>query len=106
MPLEGHWARQNTPVRALRGGERRLVAWLGGAIALACVVAVVAIVLAGGSSPAAKGCIEVTVPSTTGGARYGACGAKAVRTCRAAVAGTDPASAGVRAECRRAGIAQ
>jgi hypothetical protein len=106
MPLEGHWARQNTPVRALAKGERRLVAWLGGAIAVLCVAAVAAIVFLGGSSAAKQGCIEATIASTTGGARYHACGKKAVATCRAAAAGTDASAAGVRAACRRAGIAQ
>src|ERR1700756_5543048 len=97
MPLEGHWARQNTPVRALASGERRLVAWLGGVLALACVAAVVAIVFLGGSSAAKQGCIDVTIASTTGGARYHACGQKAVATCRAATAATDASAAGVRA---------
>jgi hypothetical protein len=104
MPLEGHWARQNTPVRALGGRERRLVAWLGGAIALLCVVAVVAIVLIGGSAPAKKGCIDATIASTTGGATYHACGANAVATCRAAVGAK--AATGVLEACRRANIAQ
>jgi hypothetical protein len=106
MPLEGHYARQTTPLRALGSRERRLVAFVGGAIALACVIAVAAVVIAGGASHAAKGCIEQTVASTTGGARYRACGDAATATCRAAVGRTDSASVDLLAACRRAGIPQ
>jgi hypothetical protein len=104
MPLEGHYARQNTPLRALGSREKRLVAWLGGALGLGCAIVVAVIILASGSSHPAKGCIDATVASTTGGARARACGDAAVATCRSAAASRLAADAGVREACRRAGI--
>jgi hypothetical protein len=101
MPLEGHYARQNY---ALSPREKRFAAWLGAILAIACVATVLVIVLAGGSSHPKRGCIDVTIPSTTGGARYGACGEKAVATCRAAAGRTDAGSVATREACRKAGI--
>jgi hypothetical protein len=106
MPLEGHYARQTTPLRALGARERRLVTLVGAAIALICVVAVAAIVIAGGAAHPAKGCIEQTIASTTGGARYRTCGDAATATCRAAVGRTGSASVDLLAACRRAGFPQ
>jgi hypothetical protein len=102
MPLEGHYARQNY---ALSRREKRLAAWLGAILAVACVATVLVIVLAGGSSHPKQGCIDVTIASTTGGARYHACGEKAAATCRAAAGRTDAGSSTTREACRRAGIA-
>jgi hypothetical protein len=106
MPLEGHYARQTTPLRALGKPEKRLAAWLGGALAIACAVAVAIVVFAGGRSHPAKGCIDATVASTTGGAWARACGDAAVHTCRSAAASTAASDAGVRQACRRAGIVE
>jgi hypothetical protein len=104
MPLEGHYARQNTPLRALGRPEKRLVAWLGGGLALACVIALAIVVFAGGSAHPAKGCIDATVASTTGGASARACGDAAVNLCKSAAASSAAADAGVRQACRRAGL--
>jgi hypothetical protein len=104
MPLEGHYARQTTPLRALTRREKRLAAWLGGAIAVASVVVALVIVLASGNAHPRRGCIDATVASTTGGARARACGDAAIQTCRSAVASRTAADAGVREACRRAGI--
>jgi hypothetical protein len=101
MPLEGQYARQNY---ALSGREKRFAAWLGGFLAIACVAAVLVIVLAGGKSTPKPGCIDVTIPSTTGGAKYSACGERAVSTCRAAAGRTDPGSRTTQEACRRAGL--
>src|SRR2546429_31817 len=104
MPLEGHYARQTMPLRTLTRAEKRLAVWLGGAIALACVIVAGVIVLAGGSSHVKQGCIDATVASTTGGARVRACGNAAIQTCRSAAGSLTAADAGVREACRRAGI--
>jgi hypothetical protein len=101
MPLEGQYARQNY---ALSRREKRFAAWLGGILAVACLATVLVIVLAGGSSHPKRGCIDVTIPSTTGGAKYAACGEKAVATCRNAAGRQDPGSLVTQAACRRAGL--
>jgi hypothetical protein len=101
MPLEGHYARQNY---ALSRREKRIAAWLGAILAVACVATVLVIVLASGSSKPKQGCIDVTIPSTTGGAKYSACGEKAVATCHAAAGRTDPGSRVTQEACRRAGL--
>jgi hypothetical protein len=101
MPLEGHYARQNY---ALSRREKRIAGWLGAILAVACVATVLVIVLAGGSSAPKHGCIDVTISSTTGGARYSACGEKAVNTCRAAAGRTDAGSRTTQQACRRAGL--
>jgi len=68
MPLEGHWERQQTPLRlpTTRGG------WALLATAVVLIVATVALlayaVLDASSKPPAAGCIEVTSGSSTGGA--------------------------------------
>jgi hypothetical protein len=93
MPLEGQWARRQAPLgraerRALRVG---LVALVAGAVALPLAVH--------GSSGPAAGCIEATVPSTTGGALVRACGDGARRLCA-----TPGVAAVIRERCRHAGL--
>ncbi len=91
MPLEGHWARQQAP---LRPRERRIVLALLAALAACAVVIALA---AGGSGPA-PGCVDATIASTTGGAAVHACGDRARQLCRAPGPGRE-----IRAACRRAG---
>ena len=78
MPVEGHWARANTPLRAR---DRRV-------LVVAAVVAALVLVglgIAYALRPAARsnaGCVVVDVPSTMGGARMQSCGAAAHELCR------------------------
>jgi hypothetical protein len=103
MPLEGHWQRVHTPLRAGSRRERRALAAL--LTALAAAVAVLVIVLvAHGSAGTARGCVDVTVASTTGGARLHACGDRARSLCRGDGAGPGGVPAEVRAACARAGL--
>jgi hypothetical protein len=98
MPLEGHWQRQNTPLRAL--ARRELRALVAAAVLIAAIVAIV-VATSGGSSGVKAGCLDVTVASTTGGARVHACGAEAKRFCAAQEkTGTAP-TRDVRDQCRR-----
>jgi hypothetical protein len=94
MPLERHWARQQSP---LGRRERRVAALVVAALAAALVLV---LAFHGGSSPA-PGCVDATIASTTGGAAIHACGERARRLCAA-----DDAPAAVRAECVRAGLAE
>jgi hypothetical protein len=102
MPLEGHWERQNTPLRALSARERRMVV----PIALIVVVATLAAVLylaIGGSSGSAPGCLDLTTPSTMGAGNLHACGHDAARWCRTHSGGGSTFSQDLREQCRRAG---
>ncbi|MCW3048592.1 MAG: hypothetical protein JWO74_2876 [Solirubrobacterales bacterium] len=103
MPLEGHWQRQHTSLRSATRRERRVLLLVLGILTAALIAIVVAASWrgAGASTP---GCVDATVPSTTGGASIHACGARALRFCHSA----DPIPADVlgdvRAACRKAGL--
>jgi hypothetical protein len=98
VPLEGHWQRQHTPLRSLGRRERRaliavtLVVLIGAAVALYAA-------LHHGAAKVAAGCVQISAPSTTGGANLHACGADAARWCRSEAAG----DRALLAACRRAG---
>jgi hypothetical protein len=104
MPLEGHWQRQNTPLRKLTPRERNVV--LAGLAVT--VVAILAVILAAGpgtSRPApTPGCIEVVVAGRTGGETVHGCGAVAKGFCAHAALYEDPRSEKILAACRDAGI--
>jgi hypothetical protein len=104
MPLEAHWQRQHTPLRAADRAERRVIAVAAGAVA---VVLVAVLLVAVGHRGSARGahCIDVTVPSTTGGASIHACGAAARRRLCAEVPSLPPdVVPAARAACRRADL--
>jgi hypothetical protein len=96
MPVEGQWERANTP---LRRRDKRLLAGAAvvGAVA---VVVLAALYLTRSSSPSARGCLSVDVPSTMGGAHLHVCGAAAHTFCR-----TQGGEARIAAACRRHGFA-
>jgi hypothetical protein len=92
MPLEGHWARQQAPLRAR---ERRVV--LG--VVTTVVAAIVVLVLVVGRGSSSPGCVDATIASTTGGAAVHACGSRARALCSAR-----DATAEIRTACARAGL--
>src|ERR1700753_281147 len=80
MPLEGHYARQNTPLYKLSPREIRVAV----AIILITFVSILGIVIAtaGDSNPPpAIGCINPTVAGLVGAATLNRCGQEAVETC-------------------------
>jgi hypothetical protein len=87
-----------------RGDKRRL------AIILACVVLVLgaagiwAVVQPGSYGGSARGCVTVTVPSSTGGGLLHECGARARSLCRNAEARHDKLALLIRPQCRKAGL--
>jgi ABC-type hemin transport system substrate-binding protein len=104
MPLEGHWKKQNTPLRRLAPRERKV-----GIVVLAVTLAaMVAVIVAAGTSYTRSGpepgCIRVVVAGKTGGEVVAACGAEARVTCTHSARFDDPRSRDVVANCRRAGI--
>ena len=102
MPLEGHWERVNTPLRSTTRREGRALIAVGAALAVLLVVTLV-LSLRGGSSATRSGCINLTVPSTMGGATLHACGREAERWCRSDGPRQEALARQLRARCRQAG---
>jgi hypothetical protein len=102
MPLEGHWERVNTPLRATTLRERRIV-WVVIGLLAAAAVATVIVVIATSSPSAGAGCIRVDLPSTMGGGTPELCGDSAKSFCNSAVAHRPPLNATALPKCRDAG---
>jgi hypothetical protein len=103
VPLEGHWQKQNTPLRKLTGRERRA----GLAVLVVTVVAMLAVVVAtvGDSNPPTPmGCIRAEVAGVVGAETISGCGAEAEAKCAHAARYDSPRARGVVAECERQGI--
>ena len=98
--------RQPNPAgESLTGRQKRIFA-LVGVVALA-VVAGVGIWSASDSGSygrSGNGCVNVTIPSTTGGGLMHGCGATARAMCRRAAAHHDQLATLTRAQCRLAGL--
>jgi hypothetical protein len=103
MPLQGQWARQHTPIRALPQRTRRTLAIVAATL-VAATAAIVAFALVHSDS-AGAGCIRVTVPSTMGAGYMHACGDQAERTCAGQLnrPESDPFARAAHVACRRAG---
>ena len=73
MPLvQGHWARQQSPLLPRSGRERRAVLFAS-ALALVVLALLCYSLLAGAAPKAADGCRYKTVPSTMGAGQYEVC---------------------------------
>jgi hypothetical protein len=88
-----------------RRDTRRIVAVVAAVLLTLAAVAVWAAVRPGSYGGSKDGCINVPVPSSTGGGLLHQCGQSARATCQRAYAGTDRLSALTRPQCRLAGIA-
>jgi hypothetical protein len=103
VPLQGHWARVNTPVRETTERERRILWVVVALLAAACLAG--AIVAFGSSSPATPaGCVHLEAPSTMGGVASDICGDDARKLCTGNQAKSDPLSATILPQCRKAGL--
>lgn len=100
----GH-AQQILAPRRLGRRERYLVGVVGAVAATLAIVVVVALASSGHTS--ARGCVDVNLPYSTGGAEIYVCGARARSTC-ASVARpggfTGAAAQAVATQCRKAGV--
>ncbi len=93
------------PAEQVTGRDKRKIAAVVVAILLVlAAVAVWAAVRPGAYGSSKDGCINVTLPSTTGGALLHQCGPAAKSTCQRAYAGTDRVAQLTRPQCRLAGI--
>lgn len=103
MPLEGHYAKQTTPLYKL--SSRELKAAFG--ILAVTLIAMVAVVLftVGDSNPApAKGCINPTVAGIVGAETLNACGQEAVNICSHASEYTGARAETVIGNCEKQGV--
>jgi hypothetical protein len=102
MPLEGHWARVNTPLRKTTLRERRILLVVAAVLIVAVVVG--AIVAIGSSNPSTPaGCLRVDLPSTMGGGTPQLCGNAAASFCASNAAHTRPLNETALPKCREAG---
>lgn len=99
MIMIGHHRRLREP---LSRRQRRLL-WAGVGILLAAVVALSAYGASVSTPAAGRGCVSVTVASSTGGALIHKCGAAARRWCAEEALLSGPVAVAVRPQCARAG---
>jgi hypothetical protein len=103
MPLEGHYARQTTPLRKLSPREIRTAT----ATLVVTVVATLAVVFAtaGDSNPPTPmGCIRAQTAGIVGAETISGCGAEAEAKCAHAARFDSPQAETVVAECERQGV--
>ncbi len=106
MPLEGHYRRQNTPLRSLQARERRILAIVVAVIVAGCIAAVVASVSTGGEKPTPHGCVAISLAGVMGAAVQQHCGDQARFVCAHPEGQGGPAYVRlVREACHKAGIA-
>ncbi|MGV1049470.1 MAG: hypothetical protein ACOYD4_13210 [Solirubrobacterales bacterium] len=103
MPLEGHYARQTTPLYKL--SPRELKAAFGVlAVTLVAMLAVIVFTVGDSGEPVANGCIRPTVAGIVGAETINACGQDAVRMCSHAAEFSGARSETIVSECNRHGI--
>lgn len=103
MPLEGHYARQTTPLYKL--SSRELKAALGVlVVTLVALIAIVA-VTAGDTRPGpAAGCIRSQVAGIVGSETISGCGQEAVELCTHAAQFTGARAETIVADCKSQGV--
>lgn len=80
MPLEGHYARQTTPLYKL--SPRELKAAFGAlAVTLIAMLAVILFTVGDSNPPTPQGCISVPVAGVVGSEMMSGCGAEAEAKC-------------------------
>jgi hypothetical protein len=103
MPLEGHYARQTTPLYEL--SPREIKAALGVFIVTAVAILAVVVFTVGDRAPGpAPGCIRADVAGIVGAETISACGREAVATCQKAAGFSGDRAETVIAACEEQGI--
>lgn len=103
MPLEGHYARQTTPLYKLSSREIRAAA-LVLAVTVVATLGVVFATIGDSSDPPAPGCFRASVAGIVGAQTVSACGAEARARCAHAARFDDPRSRTIVAACDARGI--
>jgi hypothetical protein len=100
MPLEGHYARQNTPLYKLSRREIR-VAILILTISFVSIIGIVIATAGDSNPPPAIGCINPTVAGIVGAETLNRCGQEAVDTCSHASEYTGARAETIVANCEK-----
>jgi len=100
MPLEGHYARQTTPLYKLSSREIKaaLVALL---VTVVAMLAVVFATVGDSNPPTPMGCIHAQTAGIVGAETISGCGAEAEAKCAHAARFDSPQARTVIAECER-----
>jgi len=103
MPLEGHYARQTTPLYKLSPRETRaaLIALL---VTVVAMLAVVFVTVGDSNPPTPMGCIHAETAGIVGAETISGCGAEAAAKCTHAARFDSPQAHTVVAECERQGV--
>jgi hypothetical protein len=103
MPLEGHYARQTTPLYKLSSREIKaaLVALL---VTVVAMLGVVFATVGDSNPPTPMGCIHAEVAGIVGAEIIGGCGAEAEAKCAHAALFDSPRANTVVAECEQQGV--
>jgi len=103
MPLEGHYARQTTPLYKLspREGKAAVAALV---VTLAAMLVVILMTVGDSSDPLAKGCTKSSVAGIVGAETIGGCGQEAVKVCSHAAEFSGARAETIVADCEKNGI--
>jgi hypothetical protein len=103
MPLEGHYARQTTPLYKLSSREIKaaLVALL---VTVVAMLGVVFATVGDSNPPTPMGCIHAEVAGIVGAEIISGCGAEAKAKCAHAALFDSPRANTVVAECEQQGV--
>ena len=103
MPLEGHYARQTTPLYKLSSREIKaaLVALL---VTVVAMLAVVFATVGDSNPPTPMGCIHAQTAGIVGAETISGCGAEAEAKCAHAARFDSPQARTVIAECEQQGV--
>jgi hypothetical protein len=103
MPLEGHYARQTTPLYKLSSREIK-IASITLVVTIAAMLGVVITTVGDSNPPTPMGCIHAQTAGIVGAETISGCGAEAEAKCAHAARFDSPQAHTVVAECERQGV--
>jgi len=103
MPLEGHYARQTTPLYKLSSREIK-AASIALVVTVVAMLAVVFATIGDSNPPTPMGCIRAETAGIVGAETISGCGAEAEAKCAHAARFDSPQAETVVAECERQGV--
>lgn len=103
MPLEGHYARQTTPLYKLSPREIK-AASIALVVTVVAILAVVFATVGDSNPPTPMGCIRAETAGIVGAETISGCGTEAEAKCAHAARFDSPQAHTVVAECERQGV--
>jgi hypothetical protein len=103
MPLEGHYARQTTPLYKLSSREIK-IASITFLVTVAAMVAVVIATVGDSNPPTPMGCIRAETAGIVGAETISGCGTEAEAKCAHAARFDSPQAHTVLVECEKQGV--